>query len=235
MNGEAASLLKQFLAWVGQRLPQRHLVSLQATMNYILIGRWMSDRGFRFQNRVKQRQQVWSSVAKQVCDQKVLYLEFGVRYGDSMRYWSAALKHPETRLHGFDSFIGLPEQGGFDGQEGAPWAAGQFDTGGQIPVIEDRRVQFFKGWFNEVLPTYHPPAHDVLVVFMDADLYSSTIYVLRNLRPYFKTGTFIYFDEISHIAHEARAFEEFLMECGLEFRAVCADKTLAHVFFQCIG
>lgn len=68
---------------------------------------------------------------------------------------------------------------------------------------------------------------------MDADLYSSTIYVLRHLRPHIKPGSFIYFDEINHIDQEARAFEEFLGESGLQFRAVCADKTLTYAFFQC--
>jgi hypothetical protein len=195
-------------------------------MNYILVGRWMHDRGFHFPDRVAERDQVWSSVAERVCDQRVLYLEFGVCRGDSMRYWSHALRHPETNLHGFDSFTGLPEQAG-------PWTVGQFDVGGQVPIIHDPRVKFFKGWFQDVLPTYTVAPLDVLIVNLDADLYSSTIYVLRQLRPYIKPGTFLYFDEINHVNHELRAFEEFLAESGLKFRAVCADKTLAFAFFQC--
>ena len=135
--------------------------------------------------------------------------------------------HPEAKLHGFDSFGGLPEAGG-------PWEKGDFDTSGEIPRIDDSRVRFFNGWFNDVLPTYSVPEHEVLVVNMDADLYSSTIYVLRQLRPYFRPGTFIYFDEISQVEHEARAFEEFLTESGFKFESFAADATLAFSAFRCV-
>ncbi|MDH4188472.1 MAG: TylF/MycF family methyltransferase [Nitrospira sp.] len=137
-------------------------------------------------------------------------------------------RDPGAILHGFDSFEGLPEESG-------PWTKGQFGTNGRIPHTEDPRVRFFKGWFNEVLPTYSLPPHEVLVINMDADLYSSTIFVLRQLRPNIKQGTLIYFDEMNHPEHEPRAFDEFIAESGLKFRVVSADKTLAFVMFECIG
>ena len=186
----------------------------------------MHEHNFYFRNRVHNREEVWSCVAGQVSNQRVLYLEFGVYRGESMRFWARELRDAEAKLHGFDSFEGLPEAGG-------PWSKGQFDNKGLIPVIDDPRVKFFKGWFEEVLPTYVVPAHEVLVINMGADLYSSTIFVLRHLRPYIKRGTFMYFDEMNHLEHEARVFDEFLTESGTEFRPVCADKSLAFVFFQC--
>ena len=84
-----------------------------------------------------------------------------------------------------------------------------------------------------MLPRYCLPAHDVLVINMDADLYSSTIYVLNYLRPYIKPGTLIYFDEMNHLDHELRAFDEFTSQNSIKFRPVCAAKTLAHVSFEC--
>ncbi len=69
----------------------------------------------------------------------------------------------------------------------------------------------------------------------DADLYSSTIYVLRRMRPHIREGTFLYFDEIHYAEHEQRAFDEFVGESNLKFRCVAADKSLAHVFFECLG
>ena len=60
-------------------------------------------------------------------------------------------------FHGFDSFEGLPERGGL-------WGKGQFDASGRVPAIHDSRVSFFKGWFHQVLPNYHLPPHDVLVI-----------------------------------------------------------------------
>jgi len=95
------------------------------------------------------------------------------------------------------------------------------------------RVQFFKGWFDNILPTYVLPAHEQLIINIDADLYSSTLFVLRHLRPYIKPGTFIYFDEFNEVSHEPRAFEEFLAESGLKFQVFSASKTLTFVCFQC--
>ena len=134
-------------------------------------------------------------------------------------------------LHGFDSFEGLPE----DFDVAGPYVKGTFATGGAMPRIDDPRVKFFKGWFEETLPSYRPPDHDVLVVCMDADLYSSTILVLRHLRQWIVPGSFIYFDDMSRPEHEPRAFDEFMKETGLSFRLVAADRSLNTAFFECVG
>lgn len=219
---------KLLLTHIGSRLSRHILLELQGVVNYLKIGRWMTDHHFDVSWRAEDKYGVWDVVSKQLRHQQVLYLEFGVAYGESMRYWSRELKHPNTILHGFDSFEGLPEESG-------PWAKGEFSTDGRIPQIDDPRVRFFKGWFNEVLPTYSFPPHETLVINMDADLYSSTIYVLRYLRPKIKPGTLIYFDEMNHMEHEPRALDEFMAESGLQFKVVCTDKTMAFVCFECIG
>jgi hypothetical protein len=217
---------KCFLTLIGAQLPNPALLQLQAFVNYLRIGRWMHNHGFFFPKRVSSREKVWAAMIARVRGQKVLYMEFGVSHGTSMRFWSRELKSPTSVFHGFDSFEGLPEQSG-------PWHKGQFGTSGRVPIIDDSRVSFFKGWFDQVLPHYHLPAHDVLVVNMDADLYSSTVYVLNYLRPQIKPGTLIYFDEMNHLDHELRAFDEFTSQNSIEFRPVCADRTLAHVSFEC--
>ena len=123
---------------------------------------------------------------------------------------------------------GLPEAG-------AIWSKGQFDRKGLIPQIRDPRVRFFKGRFDEVLPKYTLPAHEVMVINLDSDIYSSAIYVLPHLREKIVAGTFVYFDEMNHMEHEPRAFDDFLRESRLKFRAVCADGTLAQVCFECVA
>jgi hypothetical protein len=70
---------------------------------------------------------------------------------------------------------------------------------------------------------------------MDADLYSSTIYVLRHLRPWIRPGTYIYFDEMEQVDHEPRAFGEFIQESGLRFRGVSAHISFMHAAFQCVA
>jgi hypothetical protein len=175
---------------------------------------------------------VFAAVAPEFKDKRVLYLEFGVYKGNSMRWWSRTLTNPESHLHGFDSFEGLPEA--FD-DAGGKYAKGWFSTSGNIPQIDDPRVKFFTGWFDQTLPTYQLPEYDVLVITLDADLYSSTIYVLHQLRPYIKAGTYVYFDDMSRPDHEPRAMDEFMQETGLKFRPLAADVTLNNAFFVCEG
>lgn len=204
---------KKFLTLVGAHVSPNRLHQLQMVVNYMRLGRWMPSNGFQIHKRVRDRSEVFDSVAKQVCNKKVLYLEFGVNTGVSMRYWSEALKHPEAKLHGFDSFEGLPEDFDIDG----PIVRSTHDHKGEIPRIDDSRVSFFKGWFEDVLPNYQLPEHEVLVIVLDADLYSSTICVLNYLRSYIKHGTFIYFDELSRLDHEPKAFAEFIKKAALNF------------------
>jgi O-methyltransferase len=153
-------------------------------------------------------------------------LEFGVFQGAATLYWSKLLLNPRSKLHGFDSFEGLPER----------WLPhrpkGHFFTNGVIPLIDDDRVEFFKGWFNETLPDYRCPPHEVLVINLDADLYASTVCVLKALQANIAPGTYIYFDEFNHREHELRAFDEFLIETGWKFLLVGATRTLEHVVFR---
>lgn len=224
-----ASYPKYLLRLLGARVPRNGLYRLQAFVNHMKLGRWMRDHGFVFDRVLPDKWDVFDVVAAKVQDQRVLYLEFGVFKARTTRYWSAKLRHPEARLHGFDSFEGLPE-------EWADHASGKiFNAGGEIPVIADARVKFFKGWFNQVLPTYTVPDHDLLVLIMDADLYSSTSYVLNHLRQYIRPGTLIYFDEMNHVEHEPKAFDEFMKETSLRFRPIAADRTLTYAFFECVG
>jgi len=188
----------------------------------------MRGNGFRFTEKVWRREAVFDKVGQRIAHLRVLYLEFGVYQGDSMRYWSRTLTHPLSQFYGFDSFEGLPEAGG-------TWEKGQFSASGRIPRIDDPRVHFMKGWFEHVLPAYVVPEHDLLVVNMDADLYSSTIFALRYLRPHIRPGTLIYFDELQQLEHEPRAFRDFISESGLKFAPLCAHVSLAHAFFECVG
>ena len=183
-------------------------------------------RGFELPPRLDRREAIFDCIAAQVSARRVLYLEFGVHRGASIAYWSKLLRMPESRFHGFDSFEGLPEKWNMASSKGA------FSTCGEVPVIDDPRVTFFKGWFNDVLPHYDVPDHDRMVVNLDADLYSSTAYVLDFLKPSMAVGTFLYFDEFSDRLHELRAFDEFLSATEMRFRVVGANRSLTHVAFQ---
>ena len=186
----------------------------------------MKARGFDVRQRVVDRRDLFDLVAREIGDEKVLYLEFGVSDGASLRYWSKLLRHPGSALHGFDSFEGLPENWN------ALNPAGKFSTGGALPVLDDERVRLFKGWFEETLPTYEWPEFDRLVVNLDADLYSSTRYVLDFVAERIAPGSFVYFDEFMDREHELRAFDDFLTASSMPFVVRGATKKLVHVLFQ---
>ena len=186
----------------------------------------MRAGGYDVTHRFESREELFNLVATEIANCEVLYLEFGVFTGDATRHWSKLLRNPKSRLHGFDSFEGLPQD----------WlshrARGHFSLQGQIPKIDDGRVQFFKGWFEQTLPNYQPPPHEALVMNFDADLYSSTVFVLNTMESIMVPGTYVYFDEFNHQADELRAFDEFIKRTGMKFKVIGVTRNLDNVMFQ---
>lgn len=221
---------KALLTRLGRHVSARTIHRVNAALNYLEVGRWMAEHGFDVSRRVVDRREIYEKVAAEVGGQQVLYLEFGVHRGESMRMWSELLRHPEAQLHGFDSFEGLPENWNLGCRQGT------FSTGGAVPVLENRRVKFIKGWFEATLPAYEVPAHERLVVHLDADLYSSTMTVLHALEWHLVPRTYVLFDEFADRMHELRAFDEFLKKHpSWRFRLVAADAILARVAFERIA
>jgi len=202
---------------------------LDATLNYLAVGHWMHARGFALHRPARTREDIFRTIADTVRGTRVLYLEFGVLRGESLRCWSGLLDHPDSRLVGFDSFQGLPED--WTRLEGI----GSYSTHGDIPVIDDPRVELRIGWFNETLPRFELTGHDHLIINLDADLYSSTKTVLDHLGSVFHSKTFVYFDEFCNRNHELRAFDEFLRSSGRSFELMAATRAFAHVAFRCVA
>ena len=158
---------------------------------------------------------------------KFSVLEFGVADGYSFtkKLHAARYLGMEDRVvfHGFDSFEGLPEiDTTSDGAlvAGDNWEEGSFR--GRYEVLKEycdskyRNFELHRGLFDETLTDAFletlledRPA----LIWIDCDLYSSTVSVLRRLIPYIPTGTVIYFDDIyynfsSRFTGEMRAVHE---------------------------
>ncbi len=154
---------------------------------------------------------------EQLTHTSIDYLEFGVYKGASFKYWVQNNHHPDSRFFGFDTFEGLPENWG-------GYAKGAFAT--PIPELNDSRHSFVKGLFQQsLLPfieSYGLKNGKRKIIHLDADLYSSTLYVLTILAPYLKAGDIILFDEFNVPNHEFAAFQHFCKAYYLKYEVLAA-------------
>ena len=157
---------------------------------------------------------------KEIFEQAVpggLYLEFGVAEGKSIR--EMGTEAPDKKIYGFDSFEGLPEDWKSDGD----MLKGAFAC--DVPTDLPPNVELVVGLFQDTLENWakEHPGH-LSVIHLDADLYSSTDYVMRTLEDRFVDGTIIVFDEIhghpDHREHEYRNFLEFLERTGFKWECL---------------
>ena len=160
-----------------------------------------------------------SVIAREGLDRRAIsYLEFGVYLGESLRWWVSRISRPDSRFVGFDTFTGLPER----------WRpthpTGTFDAQGKPPDIRDPRCSFEVGLFQETLGRFisRNDLSGQLVVNLDADMFTSTLFVLATLAPYLKSGDMIFFDEFSCPLDEFRAFEEFVRSFRVKYEVLGA-------------
>jgi hypothetical protein len=144
-----------------------------------------------------------------------LWLEFGVFKGKSINYISS---FTTDKVYGFDSFEGLPE----NWVSGLP--QGTFNLHGELPKVNSN-VVLIKGWFHETLKGFmkEHKKKKISLLHLDADLYSSTRYVLDELKFHLDTDCIVIFDELVNYKHylnekgELRAFDELLNENNVEY------------------
>lgn len=211
------------------RLSASHIHKLNSFVNYLEVGWWLKANGFASAPRFTDRWLMYEALATPIRAERVLYLEFGVYEGYTLRRWAKLLTDPASSLHGFDSFEGLPE----NWDELRP--KGTFDVKGMIPQYDDSRIKLHQGWFEDTLPRFALPAHERLVIHVDADLYSSAKFVLDTLRAAIVPGSIIIFDEFCDRVHEMKAFDEFLRATGMTFRFLGGTTNLEQVTFERTG
>lgn len=160
-------------------------------------------------------------------DGKFSILEFGVADGYSFRKMLFATRYlkmdDRIEVHGFDTFEGMPQSDDVRDRgpvRGDSWEAGQFrsDPDRLASYCRSRysNSHLHKGLFSESLTEdflcellEHPP----ILIWMDADYYTSTVSVFEKLIPYIPNGCVIYFDEPrfnygSRFTGESRAIHE---------------------------
>ncbi len=152
------------------------------------------------------------------CDGPITYLEFGVAAGRSFKWWVEHNKNPQSTFDGFDTFTGLPEDWNV-------FKAGAMSADGKFPEVNDERATFHKGLFQDTLPNFLKTVKEDSrkVVHMDADLYTSTLYVLTSVAPHLRKGDIILFDEFTVPTHEFMAFTQFLASYYIKVELIAAQ------------
>jgi O-methyltransferase len=158
--------------------------------------KWDYNKRFKLYEQILQKENL--------NDASINYFEFGVAGGHSFRWFQQNNSNPESRFFGFDTFTGLPEDWG-------PYKKGTFSQGDTLPAMHDDRGNFFEGLFQQTLPGFLSSFQNDKrkIIMMDADLYSSTLFVLSSLAPFLKAGDIIFFDEFAVPTHEFKAFKDF--------------------------
>ena len=157
------------------------------------------------------------------------YIEFGVAAGHSFKWWLEQNKDVQSKFYGFDTFDGLPEDWG-------PFKKGSFSNENELPIINDERGKFYKGLFQQTVPTFVKELDNSRrnVLMMDADLYSATLYALTSLAPYLKAGDIIFFDEFVVPTHEFKAFLDFTQSYYIKLELIAAANNYYFTAFKVV-
>lgn len=214
-----ASILANTVGRVNLESPA---VGLTALAYWVRFSRWCKTHPIPENSGGKGDGRTWLYLSvigqEALTESPINYLEFGVYRGDSLRFWLTAIPRSDSRFVGFDTFTGLPER----------WRptepAGHFDADGEVPNIEDSRCSFEVGLFQDTLPAFlaRTDLSRRIVVNLDADMFTSTLFTLATLAPFLKAGDLIFFDEFSCPLDEFRAFEEFVRSFRVKYKVVAA-------------
>lgn len=155
----------------------------------------------------RSREELWDRCLENQngINNSLTYIEFGVFEGYSIRYFSNKNNNQNSVFIGLDTFEGLPEN----------WTdmpKGHFNLHGVTPSINDKRVIFYKGMFqdtwDQVSESLAKREISKLIVHYDADLYSSTLFALSKVDSLKKSYIAI-FDEFDARTHEPKALYDY--------------------------
>lgn len=205
---------------------------IETFVYFVKFSKWIRDRKPPIldnkkveKNITKRRFQLHQKIVEsEGLGGEIIYLEFGVASGTSLKWWVEFNTDPSSEFYGFDTFEGLPEA----------WFAnkkGDFDQSGKFPDIKDSRLNFVKGLYQDTLFNFidHHKMDKRKVVHIDADLYSSTLFVLTTLHRFLKKGDIIIFDDFGYLMGEYRALEHYSNSFYVKYEVIGSVNTYGQV------
>ena len=212
-SNKAEMALVQFFAWNHRwvaQLSERNRRTAVST--YDFVEAQMNQAVF-----MVDQFKVIESKADQTIELDGQILDFGVYKGASTR--ALARIFPDRKIHGFDSFEGLPEDWSHD-------LKGSFGhIAGALPSVPNN-VSLWPGWFEDSLPQWMQDhsGSPISILRIDCDIYSSTKTIFDVLEPLIQAGTWIVFDELIGLRgweqHEYKAFLEFIERTGFDYEYI---------------
>ena len=136
-----------------------------------------------------------------------------------------------------DTFEGMPDPDAVDRHRGIPANATGYGAGTlKAPIAENlteicRRLQVqdlvtpIKGLFTDTLPRHKPDFGPIALLHADADWYSSTMDIFRQLYDQVRDDGFIQIDDYGHWEGCKKAIHDFEPERGVGFFLNPIDET----------
>jgi O-methyltransferase len=218
MQGKVAKLIKKIVL---QILPDSHGLRYLSYRPKLVT--WCKKHSGPYPI-FDERTEMYDFINKEILSScAILYLEFGVFKGESIKYFANINSNSDSIFIGFDTFTGLPND----------WLtftrtvkSNTFDTGGEIPQLEDPRINFYKGLFQDTLPIFlnEYKSGKQLVIHNDSDLYSATLFMLTYANKIITPGTIIIFDEFYSVLDEFRALEDYCESYMRSYEVVAATR-----------
>ena len=148
-----------------------------------------------------------------------LFLEFGVRRGNSINLFSKILLKSNIPIYGFDSFFGLNED-----WLGNDRKKGDMSTDGKLPEFKHKNITYVKGLVQNTLNNFLKKKNEkIRFTHMDLDTYSSTKFVLNAIKPWLARDSFILFDQFyNYPGWENGEYKSFLEVLSFFQKAYCA-------------
>lgn len=192
------SAKNRFIQWYARRTPPRWLRLLSIPLDHQL----KTTDWPRFE-RARMLETAFGFVANN--EVRGDYLEFGVFEGNTFLHaWRTAQRYQlPSRFHAFDSFQGLPEPALIDA--GGQFHAGQYSASQALfqstlrrGRVDMSRLTITPGFFADTLTTERQSMIDLraaAVIWIDCDLYESTVPVLEFLSDVIVDGAVLCFDD----------------------------------------